>query len=153
MTPAGTSNELDVQNGWEENTHTHCRSLWADESRQIYCQGLSGDANHPYFLGGSLARVGREVRSLWLVCARRTIRGLKLERYEVKHNVTSGDDRRTAISNSNESSITVIDATLPQVAQQFQLSGTVVVVWRILPREIRVLDFLILLSSPKWSSK
>ena len=24
MTPAGTSNELDVQNGWEENTHTHC---------------------------------------------------------------------------------------------------------------------------------
>ena len=21
MTPAGTSNELDVQNGWEENTH------------------------------------------------------------------------------------------------------------------------------------
>ena len=22
MTPAGTSNELDVQNGWEENTHT-----------------------------------------------------------------------------------------------------------------------------------
>ena len=25
MTPAGTSNELDVQNGWEENTHTHTR--------------------------------------------------------------------------------------------------------------------------------
>ena len=23
QTPAGTSNELDVQNGWEENTHTH----------------------------------------------------------------------------------------------------------------------------------
>ena len=23
MTPAGTSNELDVQNGWEGNTHTH----------------------------------------------------------------------------------------------------------------------------------
>ena len=23
MTPAGTSNELDVQNEWEENTHTH----------------------------------------------------------------------------------------------------------------------------------
>ena len=22
VTPAGTSNELDVQNGWEENTHT-----------------------------------------------------------------------------------------------------------------------------------
>ena len=25
MTPAGTSNELDVQNGWEENTHTHIK--------------------------------------------------------------------------------------------------------------------------------
>ena len=25
MTPVGTSNELDVQNGWEENTHTHTR--------------------------------------------------------------------------------------------------------------------------------
>ena len=24
VTPAGTSNELDVQNEWEENTHTHC---------------------------------------------------------------------------------------------------------------------------------
>ena len=27
MTPAGTSNELDVQNGWEENTHTHTGGL------------------------------------------------------------------------------------------------------------------------------
>ena len=26
VTPAGTSNELDVQNEWEENTHTHKRS-------------------------------------------------------------------------------------------------------------------------------
>ena len=25
MTPAGTSNELDVQNGWEENTHTNSK--------------------------------------------------------------------------------------------------------------------------------
>ena len=24
VTPASTSNELDVQNEWEENTHTHC---------------------------------------------------------------------------------------------------------------------------------
>ena len=24
VTPAGTSNELDVQNEWEENTHKHC---------------------------------------------------------------------------------------------------------------------------------
>ena len=27
MTPAGTSNELDVQNEWEENTHTHRAGL------------------------------------------------------------------------------------------------------------------------------
>ena len=25
--PAGTSNELDVQNKWEENTHTHTHTL------------------------------------------------------------------------------------------------------------------------------
>ena len=25
VTPAGTSNELDVQNEWEENTYTHTR--------------------------------------------------------------------------------------------------------------------------------
>ena len=25
MTPAGTSNELDLQNEWEKNTHTHSR--------------------------------------------------------------------------------------------------------------------------------
>ena len=29
MTPAGTSNELDVQNEWEENTHTHVRTRQA----------------------------------------------------------------------------------------------------------------------------
>ena len=31
MTPAGTSNELDVQNGWEENTHTLyvCMYVWS----------------------------------------------------------------------------------------------------------------------------
>ena len=27
MTPAGTSNELDVQNEWEENTHTHTQHI------------------------------------------------------------------------------------------------------------------------------
>ena len=27
VTPAGTSNELDVQNEWEENTHTHTHKL------------------------------------------------------------------------------------------------------------------------------
>ena len=30
MTPAGTSNELDVQNGWEENTHTHTQSMFVE---------------------------------------------------------------------------------------------------------------------------
>ena len=33
MTPAGTSNELDVQNEWEENTHTQtlvCRNIIAE---------------------------------------------------------------------------------------------------------------------------
>ena len=32
MTPAGTSNELDVQNEWEENTHTHiCICLFLND--------------------------------------------------------------------------------------------------------------------------
>ena len=30
MTPAGTSNELDVQNEWEENTHTHTHTPIGD---------------------------------------------------------------------------------------------------------------------------
>ena len=30
MTPAGMSNELDVQNGWEENTHTHTISSYCE---------------------------------------------------------------------------------------------------------------------------
>ena len=29
MTPAGTSNELDVQNEWEENTHTQQKVVYA----------------------------------------------------------------------------------------------------------------------------
>ena len=33
MTPAGTSNELDVQNGWEENTHTHTRNCTSGSSQ------------------------------------------------------------------------------------------------------------------------
>ena len=34
MTPAGTSNELDVQNGWEENTHTqHSRNTYLGRDR------------------------------------------------------------------------------------------------------------------------
>ena len=31
MTPAGTPNELDVQNEWEENTHTHIHNNWEDQ--------------------------------------------------------------------------------------------------------------------------
>ena len=35
VTPAGTSNELDVQNRWEENTHTHTHTHmippWEDQ--------------------------------------------------------------------------------------------------------------------------
>ena len=34
MTSAGTSNELDVQNEWEENTHTHTHKL---QSAVMYC--------------------------------------------------------------------------------------------------------------------
>ena len=44
MTPAGTSNELDVQNGWEENTHT----TW-------YSNGFSNGSNH-----GSTDNVGEK---------------------------------------------------------------------------------------------
>ena len=28
VTPAGTSNELDVQNEWEENTHIHTHTVY-----------------------------------------------------------------------------------------------------------------------------
>ena len=35
MTPAGTSNELDVQNGWEENTHTHTGILFQCKQRDV----------------------------------------------------------------------------------------------------------------------
>ena len=37
MTPAGTSNELDVQNGWEENTHN---VIFYDESTKNVLVGL-----------------------------------------------------------------------------------------------------------------
>ena len=35
VTPAGTSNELDVQNEWEENTHTHTHTDYGDEKYTI----------------------------------------------------------------------------------------------------------------------
>ena len=40
MTPAGTSNELDVQNEWEENTHTHTSGtlLYSSSIIRVYPQ-------------------------------------------------------------------------------------------------------------------
>ena len=61
MTPAGTSDELDVQNEWEENTHTHTSStilyssiirlypqnpvfeIVHDESVKVYLHMYNGD--------------------------------------------------------------------------------------------------------------
>ena len=37
VTPAGTSNELDVQNEREENTHTHTYSITVGFSPTLYC--------------------------------------------------------------------------------------------------------------------
>ena len=36
MTPAGTSSELDVQNEWEENTHTHTQGQLSWVSRKYF---------------------------------------------------------------------------------------------------------------------
>ena len=52
MTPVGTSNELDVQNEWEENTHTHTHTIKKVSIRlSIYaCHPFSrGQANFPIF--------------------------------------------------------------------------------------------------------
>ena len=35
VTPTGTSNELDVQNEWEENTHTHTQWSGGGEFRNV----------------------------------------------------------------------------------------------------------------------
>ena len=44
MTPAGTSNELDVQNGWEENTHTtHFEVLGITKLFGSTCQHVNDD--------------------------------------------------------------------------------------------------------------
>ena len=45
MTPAGTSNELDVQNGWEENTHT----FWTSSSLDVPA-GVTQEEGHTGFL-------------------------------------------------------------------------------------------------------
>ena len=49
MTPAGTSNELDVQNEWEENTHTHTavRFVWRIASLLGVC-GLVNYLHLPF---------------------------------------------------------------------------------------------------------
>ena len=65
MTPAGTSNELDVQNGWEENTHTlgsaakllavvcvclfSSHSFWASSSLDVPA-GVTQEEGHTGFL-------------------------------------------------------------------------------------------------------
>ena len=47
MTPAGTSNELDVQNEWEENTHTHTStaSLFAARHQDAHSEGIISGEN------------------------------------------------------------------------------------------------------------
>ena len=39
MNPAGTSNELDVQNEWEENTHTQHTMFWCPYIVSVQCNG------------------------------------------------------------------------------------------------------------------
>ena len=39
MTPAGTSNELDVQNEWEENTHTMVSWVWEKRGSHYLVHG------------------------------------------------------------------------------------------------------------------
>ena len=39
VTPAGTSNELDVQHKWEENTHTHTQHIIRTYHRSLHLQG------------------------------------------------------------------------------------------------------------------
>ena len=43
MTPAGTSNELDVHNEWEENTHTHTptQQAFSFRTRHLCRQGVA----------------------------------------------------------------------------------------------------------------
>ena len=46
MTPAGTSNEHDVQNEWEENTHTHTYAGISHKHRRHGKLGLQLDLLH-----------------------------------------------------------------------------------------------------------
>ena len=53
MTPAGTSNELDVQNGWEENTHTLTVDLFSpSQLLSVHvCKGLEFRVGYEAFYG------------------------------------------------------------------------------------------------------
>ena len=44
MTPAGTSNELDVQNGWEDNTHIHNGFVFVF----VWCPCMAIDVSVPH---------------------------------------------------------------------------------------------------------
>ena len=50
MTPAGTSNELDVQNGWEENTHTHTQQNVLVDCCCFHLTSGASTAVGPYFI-------------------------------------------------------------------------------------------------------
>ena len=66
MTPAGTSNELDVQNGWEENTHTLCMvipGMYGDHKWQGKGKGQPGKV-------ANLARGEAEQGKRFFPCAR-----------------------------------------------------------------------------------
>ena len=54
VTPGGTSNKLDVQNKWEENTHTeHAKNpvfkIVHDESVKVYLQCTTGMFNRTLY--------------------------------------------------------------------------------------------------------
>ena len=63
MTPAGTSDELDVQNGWEENTHTHsmycCTGTAAVFVQHIDIMYIQS-ADHPISYLDTLIKTGSE---------------------------------------------------------------------------------------------
>ena len=58
MAPAGTSNELDVQNEYEENTHTH--SGLRKSSKGQYClPGINFSHEKKFFFAVTRSGVGR----------------------------------------------------------------------------------------------
>ena len=69
MTPAGTSNELDVQNGWEENTHTHTHTH--QKSSIIFVPGSSKVMRYKALCFGALLLLLRVLLSRCCCCCRR----------------------------------------------------------------------------------